>query len=74
MYSNGAKRGMAGTTNQALEEKKKEERTRVRHEDRNASTDNLDNSSNSDNSNYSGTEVSQSSLDAIILASLVDSL
>lgn len=63
---------MAGTANQALEEKKKEERTKVRHEDRKASTDNLDNSSNSDNSNDSGTEVSQTSLEAIVLDSLVD--
>ena len=62
---------MAGTTNQALEEKKKEERKKVRNDVRKVSADNLD---DSDNSNDSDTEDSQTSLEAVVLDSLIDSL
>ena len=58
---------MAGTANRALDEKK-EERTKARYDDRKASMDNSDNSNNSD------TEVSQTSLEAVALNLLIDSL
>ena len=59
---------MAGIANQALDEKKKEDRKKVRYDDRKASKD------DSDNSNDFDTEVSQTSLEAVILDLLIDSL